>query len=59
MVVKKGFNESSVLPMCKYFKNSGHILRFIEFMDVGTTNGWNMKNVVPSKDLINMINKIL
>jgi len=40
MVVKRGVNEDSVLPMARYFKGSGHIVRFIEFMDVGHTNGW-------------------
>ncbi len=40
MVVQKGVNENDILPMAEYFKGSGHILRFIEYMDVGNTNGW-------------------
>jgi GTP 3',8-cyclase len=55
MVVKRGVNEHSVVPMAKYFKGSGHILRFIEFMDVGSTNGWQMDTVVPSRELAAMI----
>jgi GTP 3',8-cyclase len=55
MVVKRGVNEHSVVPMAKYFKGSGHILRFIEFMDVGSTNGWLMDTVVPSRELAAMI----
>ncbi len=55
MVVKRGVNEHSVVPMAKYFKGTGHILRFIEFMDVGSTNGWKMDTVVPSRELAAMI----
>jgi len=55
MVVKRGVNEHSVVPMAKYFKGTGHILRFIEFMDVGSTNGWKMDTVVPSRELSAMI----
>src|SRR5258706_222471 len=47
-VVKRGENEESVIPMARYFKGSGHIVRFIEFMDVGATNGWRMDDVLPS-----------
>src|SRR5204863_8456649 len=42
MVVKRGVNESSIVPMARHFHGSGHILRFIEYMDVGYTNGWRM-----------------
>ena len=59
MVVKRGVNEHSVLPMARYFKDRGHILRFIEFMDVGATNGWKMEHVVPSRELVEMINREL
>jgi cyclic pyranopterin phosphate synthase len=52
MVVKRGVNEASVLPMARHFRNSGHILRFIEFMDVGQTNGWRMDDVVPATDIL-------
>jgi GTP 3',8-cyclase len=57
MVVKKGLNDHEVLPMAKYFKASGHILRFIEFMDVGSSNGWQMDEVVPSRALVSLISK--
>jgi cyclic pyranopterin phosphate synthase len=57
MVVKRGINESSVLPMARYFKGSGHIVRFIEFMDVGHTNGWRMDDVVPSADIVRIIDE--
>ena len=52
MVVKRGVNHADVVPMARHFKNSGHTVRFIEFMDVGTTNGWNMAAVVPSAETI-------
>jgi GTP 3',8-cyclase len=55
MVVKRGVNESSVLPMARYFKGSGHIVRFIEFMDVGHTNGWRMDDVVPSSEIVRTV----
>ncbi len=52
MVVKRGVNDNDVLPMARHFKGSGHTVRFIEFMDVGATNGWNMDSVVPSAEII-------
>ena len=52
MVVKRGVNEHEILPMARHFKGSGHILRFIEYMDVGHTNGWRMDDVVPSAEII-------
>lgn len=55
MVVKRGLNEQSVVPMAEYFRHTGHILRFIEYMDVGTTNGWRMDDVLPSAEIIHMI----
>jgi molybdenum cofactor biosynthesis enzyme MoaA len=57
MVVKRGVNEHSVLPMARYFKQHGCVLRFIEFMDVGATNGWKMEHVVPSRELVEAINR--
>ena len=57
MVVKKGTNDHEILPMAKHFKNSGVILRFIEFMDVGSSNGWNMAEVLPSKEVIARIHE--
>ena len=55
MVVKRGVNEHSILPMARRFRGSGHVLRFIEFMDVGATNGWRMDDVVPSSEIVRMI----
>ena len=56
MVVKCGINDSSVTAMARYFRHSGHILRFIEYMDVGHTNGWRMDDVVTARQIIAMIN---
>jgi cyclic pyranopterin phosphate synthase len=58
MVVKRGTNEQSVVDMARFFKGSGHILRVIEFMDVGHTNGWKMEHVVPSRELVTRINAV-
>src|SRR2546428_1911841 len=55
MVVKRGANEDSVIPMARYFRGSGHIVRFIEYMDVGATNGWRMDDVLPSVEIVRMI----
>jgi len=55
MVVKKGVNDQDVVAMARYFKGSGHIVRFIEFMDVGSSNGWRMNDVVSSTDIVRMI----
>lgn len=52
MVVKRGTNDDQVVPMARHFKGSGAILRFIEYMDVGATNGWRMDDVLPSAQLI-------
>jgi GTP 3',8-cyclase len=52
MVVKRGVNEDSVLPMARYFRGSGHILRFIEYMDVGHTNGWCLDDVVSAAEIV-------
>ncbi|MGH2584377.1 MAG: GTP 3',8-cyclase MoaA [Dehalococcoidia bacterium] len=52
MVVKRGVNEASILPMARHFRGTGHILRFIEYMDVGTTNGWRMEDVVPAAEIL-------
>ncbi|PFD52624.1 GTP 3',8-cyclase MoaA [Bacillus cereus] len=58
MVVKKGMNDHQVLSMAAYFKEQGITLRFIEFMDVGSTNGWNFDQVVTKRELIEMIHKV-
>jgi len=51
MVVKRGMNDDQILPMAEHFRGSGHILRFIEFMDVGNSNGWRMDDVVPAREI--------
>jgi cyclic pyranopterin phosphate synthase len=56
MVVKRGVNENSILPMARFFREKGYILRFIEYMDVGHSNGWRMDEVVPSAEIVKMIN---
>ncbi len=58
MVVKRGMNDHEILPMAEQFRNSGHILRFIEFMDVGNTNGWRMEDVVTAAEIRDVINKV-
>ena len=52
MVVRRGVNEGSVLPMARWARDEGHILRFIEYMDVGHTNGWRMDDVVPAAEML-------
>jgi cyclic pyranopterin phosphate synthase len=52
MVVRRGLNERQIVPMARYFKGSGHILRFIEYMDVGNTNAWRREEVVPSSAVL-------
>lgn len=58
MVVKKGMNDSQILPMAQYFKEQEIQLRFIEFMDVGSTNGWNFEQVITKEQLIEKINRV-
>ncbi|WP_369902204.1 GTP 3',8-cyclase MoaA [Bacillus manliponensis] len=58
MVVKKGMNDDQVLKMASYCKECGISLRFIEFMDVGSTNGWNFDQVITKEQLIEMIHKV-
>ena len=55
MVVKRGRNDQSVLPMAKHFRGSGHVLRLIEFMDVGTTDGWRLDDVAAAAEIIALI----
>jgi cyclic pyranopterin phosphate synthase len=55
MVVKRGTNEQEILPMARYFKGKGIALRFIEYMDVGATNGWRMNEVMPSAEVLKML----
>lgn len=56
MVVKKGVNDQDIVAMARHFKGSGHIVRFIEFMDVGASNGWRMNDVVSSAEIVRRIN---
>lgn len=55
MVVKRGVNEHCIVDMARYFRETGHILRIIEYMDVGHSNGWKMDDVVPAAEVIKMI----
>lgn len=55
-VVKRGTNDNQILPLTRHFRHSGHVLRFIEYMDVGNSNGWRMDEVLPSAEVIAMIN---
>ena len=55
MVVKRGTNEQEILPMARHFKGTGIVLRFIEFMDVGATNGWRMDEVMPSAEVVKLL----
>jgi len=57
MVVKRGVNDGSILDMARNFKGSGHTLRFIEYMDVGTTNGWRLDDAVPARDIVEMLDQ--
>jgi cyclic pyranopterin phosphate synthase len=57
MVVRRGLNEDSVLPMARHFRGTGHVLRFIEYMDVGTSNGWRLDDVVPAREIIATIER--
>src|SRR5262245_48286230 len=55
MVVKRGVNDGGILAMAERWRGTGHIARFIEFMDVGSTNGWRMDDVVPSAEIVRRI----
>jgi cyclic pyranopterin phosphate synthase len=52
VVVKRGVNEDAVLPMARHFRDRGHVVRFIEYMDVGHTNGWRLDDVVPATEIL-------
>jgi GTP 3',8-cyclase len=58
MVVRRGINESSILPMAGWARDAGLILRFIEYMDVGHSNGWRLDEVVPAAELVEMIGRV-
>ena len=57
-VVKRGMNEGEIIPILERFRHTGVIVRFIEYMDAGTANGWRMDDVVPSAELVERINAV-
>ena len=57
MVVKRGTNVQEIIPMARHFKGTGIVLRFIEYMDVGSSNGWRMDDVVPSREVIEILQR--
>src|SRR5690625_1931202 len=52
MLVKRGVNEDEIVPMSRHFQDSGHVLRFIEYMDVGNSNGWKLDDVVAKENIL-------
>ena len=58
MVVKRNVNDHEIVPMAERFRGTGHIVRFIEYMDVGNTNGWRMDDIVPAREIIDTIRRI-
>ena len=56
-VVKRGKNEHEVVPLARRFRNTGHIVRFIEYMDVGNSNGWRMADVVSGREILEMLTR--
>ena len=57
-VVKRGVNDAGVVDMARHFRGTGHTLRFIEYMDVGTTNGWRLDDVVPAGEIVERIDAV-
>lgn len=55
MVVRKGINDDQIIPMARHFKGRGHALRFIEYMDVGNTNGWNLDEVITGQQIVDSL----
>jgi cyclic pyranopterin phosphate synthase len=55
MVVKRGVNDHDIIDMARHFRGTGHILRFIEYMDVGTTNGWRLEDMVSAKEILDTL----
>jgi len=55
-VVKRGVNDTEVVELARHFRGTGHVLRFIEYMDVGATNGWRMDDVVPAAEIVSLVN---
>jgi cyclic pyranopterin phosphate synthase len=58
-VIRRGVNESEILPLARHFHGSGHVLRFIEYMDVGATNGWSSRDVVSAAEIVERIDREL
>jgi cyclic pyranopterin phosphate synthase len=58
MVVQRGTNDHEILPMARHFRGTGIVLRFIEYMDVGATNGWKMDQVLPSADVVQRLHEV-
>jgi len=56
--VKRGVNDHTIVELASYFRNTGHIVRFIEFMDVGNTNGWRLDSVVTAREMIERIDRV-
>jgi cyclic pyranopterin phosphate synthase len=56
-VVKRGVNEDQIVPMAAHFRDQGHTLRFIEYMDVGHTNGWQLADVVPAREIVALLDE--
>jgi cyclic pyranopterin phosphate synthase len=56
-VVKRGSNEHQIVELARRFRGTGHIVRFIEFMDVGNTNGWRMQDVVPGREVLEILQR--
>jgi cyclic pyranopterin phosphate synthase len=59
MVVRRGINEASIVPMARWARANSYILRFIEYMDVGTTNGWRLDDVVPAGEVVAAIDSVM
>ena len=58
MVVRRGVNEASIIPMARWARDAGFILRYIEYMDVGTANGWRLDDVVPGAEIIALVDAV-
>jgi cyclic pyranopterin phosphate synthase len=54
-VIRRGVNEHAIVDLASHFRGSGHIVRFIEYMDGGTTNGWRLDDVVPAREIVEIL----
>jgi cyclic pyranopterin phosphate synthase len=57
VVLKRGENDDGIVPLARWARDAGHVLRFIEYMDVGTTNGWRLDEVVPAAEVVEVIGR--